>query len=245
MINNVLIVDDDQDLLLMTREGLERYAGRFSVLTAEDGKIAVEKLRDHPVSLVLTDLKMPRMDGFGLLAHIAHGYPDVPVIVMTGYGTPSLERRVSDNGAIGYIQKPFVMEELARRIILTLQRESEGGTLHGFSTGVFVQLVEAEQKTCTIRVFNRRSSLKGVLFFRGGELMDARVNGITGVDAAYTIFSWDDVSFSIQNTCDIKKRVVDADLQAILLEAMRRKDENSELHESAGGPSTFEPPRLQ
>lgn len=240
MIKNILIVDDDQDLLLMCKEGLGKYARVFSVLTAEDGIIAVEKLRHNQVSLVLTDLKMPRMDGFGLLAHIVKEFPDIPVIVMTGYGTPELERKANKDGAFGYIQKPFVLETLGRKIVGTLKKESEGGTLHGFSTGVFVQLVEAEQKTCTIRVFKRRSSKNGVLFFLNGELMDARVNGITGVDAAYAVFSWDDVSFSIQNTCEIRVKKVDADLQAILLEAMRRKDENAE---QSGTPES--PPALE
>lgn len=228
MNRNVLIVDDDKDLLLMSKEGLEKYA-RFSfVLTAEDGIMAVEKLRHNQVSLVVTDLKMPRMDGFGLLAHIVQEYPDIPVIVMTGYGTPELRNRAGKNGAIGYIQKPFAIEALGRKILTVLRRESEGGTLHGFSTGAFVQLVEAEQKTCTIRVFDRHSSQNGVLFFRNGELMDARTNGITGLDAAHSIFSWEDVTFSIQNTCEKKDRRITSDLQAILLEVMRRKDEDSE-----------------
>ncbi len=228
LIKQVLIVDDDEDLLLMTREGLEKYAHLFAVLTAEDGVEAVEILERRPVSLVLTDLKMPRMDGFALLAHIMDRYPDIPVIVMTGFGTPALEKQAGTGGAVGYIQKPFRMEALARQIAAALRRESEGGTLHGFSIGVFVQLVDAEQKTCTIRVVNRRSGHKGVLFFRNGELMDARVNGATGLEAAYTVLSWEEVSLSIQNTCAKQEKLIEGDLQGILLEAMRRKDENPE-----------------
>jgi hypothetical protein len=97
--------------------------------------------------------------------------------------------------------------------------------LHGFATGVFVQLVEMEAKTCTIRIFNRRTQQKGVLFFRDGELMDARVESTTGLEAAYAILSWDEVSLSIQNTCPQTVKRIDGDLQGILLEAMRQKDE--------------------
>jgi len=240
MIKKILIVDDDQDLLLMSKEGLEKYASVFSVLTAEDGIMAVEKLRHNQISLVLTDLKMPRMDGFGLLAHIVQEYPDIAVIVMTGYGTPELRNRAGKNGAIGYIQKPFAIEALGRKILTVLRRESEGGTLHGFSTGVFVQLVEVEQKTCTIRVFDRHSSQNGVLFFRNGELIDARANGVTGLDAAHSIFSWEDVTFSIQNTCKKKEKKITADLQGILLEAMRQKDENADQRKTAGTAAALE-----
>ena len=222
----VLIVDDDRDLLLMSREGLENHDETFSVITAEDGEAAVKELRRNPVSLVLTDLKMPRMDGFGLLAHISEHYPDIPVIVMTGFGTAQLEQQAGRNGAVAYIQKPFLIEDLARRMMATWHRESEGGALHGFSIGVFVQLIEAEEKTCTIRVTDHGSGERGVLFFRNGDLLDARTNSLNGMDAAYEILSWEDVSFSIQNSCAKHDKRVEGDLQGILLEAMRRKDED-------------------
>lgn len=226
MIRNVLIVDDDRDLLLMSKEGLAPYAAAFSVLTAGDGQQALEILQKKPVSLVLTDLKMPRMDGFGLLAYVVEHCPDIPVLVMTAFGTPALEQKAGTNGAMEYIQKPFALKDVARKIMAALRRESDGGTLRGFTLGTFVQLVEAEQKTCTIRAYHRYSAQKGVLFFRDGELLDARINGVTGIDAAYAILSWDDVSLSIENHCAKQNKEIDADLQAILLEAMRQKDEN-------------------
>jgi hypothetical protein len=64
-----------------------------------------------------------------------------------------------------------------------------------------------------------------VLFFREGELLNARVNGKQGTAAAYEIFSWDEVTLSIQNVCSQKDKKIEGDLQAILLEAMRLKDE--------------------
>ena len=225
MIKNVLIVDDDQEMLLSVKEGLEKYDETFSVIIAGDGEVAVDKLRKDPVSLVVTDLKMPRMNGFTLLAHIMEGYPDIPVIIITAYSTPEMEKQARRGGAVGYIEKPFMIEDLARKIVAALRQESEGGTLHGISSGTFLQLIEMEQKTCTIRVMDRKSERKGVLFFRKGELMDARVNGLRGVDAAYEIFSWDEVNLSIQNSCQKEEKKIDGDLQGILLEAMRLKDE--------------------
>ncbi len=232
MIKNVLIVDDDQEMLLSVKEGLEKYDETFSVIIAGDGQIAMEKLSLNPVSLVVTDLKMPRMNGFSLLAHIMEHYPDIPVIIVTAYSTPEMEKQARSGGAVGYIEKPFMIEDLARKIVSTLRKESEGGTLHGISSGTFLQLIEMEQKTCTIRVFDRKSDKKGVLFFRNGELLDARMNGISGVDAAYEVFSWDEVNLSIQNSCQKKEKQIDGDLQGILLEAMRRKDEASTEPES-------------
>jgi len=223
---NVLLVDDDQDVLITNKMGLERYARLFSVLTAEDGQNALKMLKSHPVSLVVTDLKMPRLDGFGLLAQILEHYPDIPVLIMTGNSTPSLKQKADQKGAVGFIEKPFTFETLARKIVPLLRRASEGGALHGFSIGTFVQVVEMEQKTCTIRVSNRDTDQQGILFFLDGELMDARIDGKTGVDAAYIVLSWENVSLSIQNVCPKKEKAIADDLQKVLLEAMRRKDDS-------------------
>ena len=231
MIRKVLIVDDDQEMLLSLKEGFDKYNGTFSVVMAGDGLIAVEKLKKNTVSLVITDLRMPRMDGLALLALIMEQYPDIPVIIITGYSTPEMERLAHEGGAVGYVEKPFLIDDLAKKVLVTLRRESEGGTLHNVSSGMFLQLIELEQKTCTIRLIDKSSGKKGVLFFRDGELLDARTNGLKGEKAAYKIFSWDEVNLSIQNECLQKEQKIHRDLNAILLEAMRLKDEAGEEEE--------------
>jgi len=225
MKSKVLIVDDDTEMLLSLEEGLEKYRDLFSVIRAEDGVVATEKLKEDMISLVVTDLKMPRMDGFELLAHIIENYPEIPVIIITAYSTPEMERLARKGGAIGYIEKPFLIDDLAKKILETLRREADGGTLHGISSGMFIQLIEMEQKTCTIRITDRKSGKKGILFFNEGVLMDAKVNGIKGEKALYEIFGWDQVDISIQNTCAIKDRRISSELRAILLDAVRIKDE--------------------
>jgi CheY-like chemotaxis protein len=193
---------------------------------------AVELLRNNTISLVVTDLQMPEMDGFSLLARLSEQYPDIPVIIVTAYSTPKSKKRVLEGGAAGYIEKPFIIEELAQKIIETLKKESEGGTLQTVPLEMFIQLVEMEQKTCTIRVMDKDSSFRGVLFFRDGELMDARVRDKQGIDAAYEIFSWGSVTLSIEDACAVKDRRIDEGLQAVLLEAMRLKDESPDAAEA-------------
>ena len=228
----VLIVDDNREMLLSLKEGLKKYDETFSVLIAGDGIVAIENLKKTDVTLVVADLKMPRMDGLTLLTYIMENYPDIPVIIMTGYSTNEMEKLVREKGAVAYIQKPFMVDELAAGIIETLRKESEGGTLNGVASGMFLQLVEMEQQTCTIRLIDNASGRQGALFFRDGELLDARINDIKGVDAAYDIFSWDKVSLTIQNECVVRNKKIESDLQAILLEAMRLKDENEEKNET-------------
>jgi len=226
MIKNVLLVDDDSEMLLALKEGLARYRDSFAVQLASDGRQAVERLKKSVFSLVVTDLKMPGMDGLELLAHIMEDYPDIPVIIITAYSTPEMEHLAREGGAVGYIAKPFLIEDLARQIMTALRKESEGGTLHNVSSGMFLQLIEMEQKTCTIRLEDKFSGKKGILFFHEGELLDARVNDLQGEDAAYEIFSWDQVNLAIQNGCALSEKRIHSEMQRLILETARRQDEN-------------------
>lgn len=225
MLQKMLIVDDDQDMLSSLQEGFGKFRDAFAIMVAEDGVVAIEKLKKDTISLVVTDLKMPRMDGFTLLSYIMEHYPFIPVIVMTAYSTPKMKQMAERGGAVGYIEKPFMIEDLAQQVMATLKNQAEGGTLHGVSSGMFLQLIEMEERTCTIWLSDKFSGKQGILFFRQGELIDARSAGLVGEPAAHEIFSWEKVNLSIQNVCSQKKRTIYSDLQAIFLHAMQIKDE--------------------
>ena len=229
MQKTVLIVDDDEIWLHAIKKKMDKYKKAFSVLTAEDGLDAVEKLKKNVISLVVTDMQMPRMDGLALLAHLSENYPDIPVIVVTAYSTPKSKKAVLERGAAGYIEKPFAIENLIQKITNSLKKESEGGILQSIPLEMFIQLIEMEQKTCTIRVVNKSSNKQGVLFFKNGILLDARVADLQGKLASYEIFSWDKVTVSIQDSCALKEKRIEEDLQAILLDAMRLKDEADDV----------------
>ena len=126
MRNRVLIVDDDLVWLRLVAKQFARYADRFVTLAAAGGRQALEVLRRQRVSLVVTDLQMPEMDGLTLLARLSAGYPDIPVIIMTAYSTPRAEQAVRASGAVGYIEKPFAVQDLADKILAALRRQSAG-----------------------------------------------------------------------------------------------------------------------
>ena len=100
--------------------------------------------------------------------------------------------------------------------------------------------MEMEQKTCTIRLEGKSSGKKGVLFFSDGELLDARVNDLQGKPAAYEIFSWDNVTISIQNECPPISNRINSELQPLILEATRLKDE-ADAPEDTQPPTAVEP----
>ena len=225
MIRNVLIVDDDRILRRLIQKKFEEHADRFTTLLAEDGKAAVKVLKETPVSLVVTDLHMPEMDGLALLAYLSAKYPDIPVIVFTAFGTPQSKKKALERGAAGFIEKPFVVEDLAKKVFAALAKESEGGSLQTVPLEMFIQLIEMEQKTCTLRVVNKANHQTGVLFISKGQLMDARISDLHGLEVAYEILGWDKISLTIEDTCVITEKKIPGELQTILFDAMRRKDE--------------------
>jgi len=235
MAKKILFVDDDLVLQLLIKRKFEEYNKIFSVLLAGDGKDAVDKLKGNAISLVITDLQMPNMDGFSLLAYLSEKYPDIPVIIQTGHSTPKSKKAVLEGGAAGYIEKPYKVEDLGQQIITTLKKESEGGILRSISQEMFIQLIEMEQKTCTIRVIEKKSGKMGVLFFKSGDLQDARIRDRKGIAAAYEIFSWNEVTLSIQDDCAVNEKRINGDLQAILFDAMRMKDESRGDENSVAG----------
>jgi DNA-binding NtrC family response regulator len=120
-VREVLIVDDEEPLLLSIAEGLSIYKKYFNLLTATNGVEAVKILRSSPViDLVITDLSMPKMDGFELLAYLNRNYPKIKVIMMTAFGTPKIEEIVQNMGLFRYLEKPLDINVVADNILNAL-----------------------------------------------------------------------------------------------------------------------------
>ncbi len=225
MNKKILFVDDDRVLRNLVSKKLKPYSEIVTTFLAADGIEAQQILKENHISIVVTDLQMPRMDGYALLSEISDKYPDIQVVILTAYGSPTSEKRVMDTGAIAYLEKPFVVEELADQILQMLKKENEGGTLQTVSMEMFIQLIEMDHKTCTVRVVNRDTQKQGVLFFHNGDFMDARINDRQGIESAYEILAWDHVTISIQDECAITEKKLKGGLKAILFDAIRIKDE--------------------
>ena len=122
----VLIVDDEESFLASLADGLSAYASEFSVVTCRDGEKAKGVLESRRIDLVVTDLKMPVMDGPQLIAHMMRNHPPVPVIVMTAFGTPEIEGRVGEFDVLGYMEKPIDYKVLAEKIRVGLSEPARG-----------------------------------------------------------------------------------------------------------------------
>ena len=218
--DKVLIVDDDAQLLTIITDTLKKYRNKFELITAQDGLDAIKVMRTQPVSLVVTDLKMPKVNGLVLLAYMSKNFPTVPCIIMTGYGTPFLKKRLEEE-ALHYLEKPFKITDLARAIISVLgQEEILGGTLNGVSVTGFLKLVEMEHITCLCEISSPESK-KGYLLFDGGVLCNAYYGNIRREEAALILLKMEDVKIKFRKPPKEKvTRKIETELSDLLIMVM-------------------------
>mgnify|MGYP001396240688 CR=1 FL=1 len=120
----ILIAEDEKHTRLALHLVL-RQAG-FSVILAANGRDAYEKIRQqqgsHPIRLLITDFKMPELDGLSLIDKLQDAGISIPIMVITGYGNKELLRQLHKRGCASYIDKPFDPTEVLNRIACTLSQ---------------------------------------------------------------------------------------------------------------------------
>ena len=107
---HLLIVEDDYRMRLLMKSLLEKEG--YTTTVTEDGRDAVSLIKERFFDIVLTDLKMPHLDGMEVLSVSREVNPDTPVIVTTGYATVDSAVEAMKKGAYDYVQKPFDPDEL-------------------------------------------------------------------------------------------------------------------------------------
>ncbi len=219
----VLVVDDEPSVLFALAEGLADRRRGVKVATAGSGVEAIALLESERIDLVLTDLRMPEMDGFELLAYLRRNFASLPVIVMTALGGAETADRL--DGAVECFTKPFNVPDLKQKIAELLAQRVKG-RVENITLPSFLQLLELERKTCTLAITSLGRS--GRLFFRGGRLVGAETGELTGQEAALEIVTWEDTDIEIADGCPPVSPEIAAGLHYLLMEGMRLKDEHEE-----------------
>lgn len=133
----ILTADDDPQLLRLVARNLQFED--YDVLTASDGKQALEMIEAHTPDAVLLDVMMPKMDGF-TVCHKVREFSSVPIIIVTARGQDQDKVRGLDLGADDYLTKPFSVDELLARVRAVLRRSqfTSNEAMHSLRTKISI-----------------------------------------------------------------------------------------------------------
>ncbi len=151
---HILLIDDEKNYLLVL-EALLLDAG-YKVTALSDPESALAFLDESEVDVVITDMKMPRIGGKEVLAHVKRDYPHIPTLIMTAFGSIESAVDVMKMGAFDYITKPFSNDEL----LLSVQNAAELAKVHRSYRLLHESL---EERYSVHRIIGRSKGIRSVL----------------------------------------------------------------------------------
>ncbi len=215
----VLLVEDEPATLRFHMAGL-RGLKDFRLLAAQNGVEALGLLQSNPVDVVVTDLNMPILDGYGLLAILGEKYPSLPVIVLTAVAEPDQQSRAVELGALRILAKPIKLSTLMDEIRAAATRLPQG-IVQGLGLSSLLQLLNWEHRTATLTVHSQAAV--GYLYVKDGELVHAACEREEGLPAAYRMLAWDGARVEFVGTCRIQPSI-DLPVTEVLLQAAMQRD---------------------
>ncbi|HKQ71629.1 MAG TPA: response regulator, partial [Polyangiaceae bacterium] len=240
----LLLVDGDPRSVRVLEVSLKK-AG-YSVTTARDGQDALGKIELSTPDLILSDTKLPNLDGYAFVKRLKERpeWAAIPVVFLTSQKSIEDKIRGLELGVEDYLTKPiFVRELIARVNLLLTKRTQEGiamrssqvgrtrfqGSIQDMAVVDLLQTFEVSRKSGIVHVRNNAHSAR--ILFREGKVIDAQLGALRGEEAVYRTLIWNDGSFEVEFTPVKGDDVIEVSTQGLLMEGMRRVDEWGRLLE--------------
>ncbi len=203
----VLIADDDHIWRRLISQALKDLDADITVIEADDGEQAIQILKKNPADIVITDINMPRANGYMVLAYMNAFLPEVPCIVMTAYGTSRLRSKLPPD-LMRFYQKPVAPAALAKDVVQILKEDIQTDTWRGFNLISLLSVIADERATCTVMVTHSDGKLCR-LYVREGDLVDAVIDDRSGEEAALEALGWEKTAYNVELDCpdDVEKRI--------------------------------------
>lgn len=222
--STILVVDDDESYLTSLVDGLMVMDESMIILTALNGEMALKILEQNQIDLVLTDIRMPVMDGFQLLSNMINRFCTIPVIVISAMNKPSKDSQRNWPNVLQYLQKPLDITTVANTIKKTLN-DYHKSTVHGITLMSFLQLLALENKTCILTA--RKDDKEAIFYIESGILLDTELGEQSGIDAAYEVLTWENPLIEMHPVKHKRKRTIEEPLETVLLNACKLLDEKA------------------
>ena len=222
----ILLVDDEPNVVKSCARMLELEG--FTVEGVTSGAQAVDRYREQSFDLVLTDLKMPDVDGLDVLTAIREINPGAAVVIFTAYGTKESVVEALRLGAREFLEKPLDTKSLIATVRNILEQENGAavrGNLRTMSLASIFQINCTELNQARLRI--RHDGKEGNIYFADGNVVHADLGPKVGEEAVYELLSWEDGEFELGMDIPASERTITTGWSGLLLEGMRRLDEQS------------------
>lgn len=217
----VLLVDDERDLAEACATSLSLAGHKVTV--AYDGAEALGILSKGPFDLVITDLRMPRLDGFTFLRWIMSHKPNTKVIVMTAFGTPVVSDTAKRLGALYCLNKPVGRARLVETVAGALGDSGPSAIARSITVADYIQVCMYTGKTTTIEVSSGEK--RGTIAVVEGTVTYAEQGDLKGEHAFFEILAWEGCQINEKKGSVPLTPNVHRGGQSLLLKALRLKDE--------------------
>jgi DNA-binding response OmpR family regulator len=240
----LLLVDADPRSTRVLEVSLKK-AG-YSVTTASDGLDAITKLEVSTPDLVLSDTRLPRLDGYALVRRLKDRteWAQIPVVFLTSQKSVEDKIRGLELGVEDYLTKPIFVRELLARVNLLLARRAHDsittrgpvsgrtrftGSIQDMAVVDLLQTFEVSRKSGVVHL--NYSVQHAHIYFREGKIVDANLGRLRGEEAIYRVLIWNEADFEVEFSPVKNDDLIGTSTQGILMEGMRRVDEWGRLME--------------
>jgi len=240
----LLLVDADPRSVRVLEVSLKK-AG-YSVTTASDGADALSKIEFSIPDLILTDTRLPRLDGYELVRRLKEHaeFAQLPVVFLTSQKSVEDKVRGLELGVEDYLTKPIFVRELIARVNLLLARRTQekmatsvptsrrtrlSGSLEDMGVVDLLQTFEVSRKSGIARINDGRRETR--VYFRDGKVVDAELGQLRGEEAVYRALIWISGTFEVEFCPVSREDIIPTSTQGLLMEGMRRVDEWGRLLE--------------
>ena len=219
----------------------------YSVTTATDGLDALAKIESLTPDLVLSDTRLPKLDGYTLVRKLKerNEWAGIPIVFLTSQKSIEDKIRGLELGVEDYLTKPIFVRELIARVNLLLARRTQenitasrttlagrtrfSGSTQDMAVVDLLQTFEVSRKTGVCHLHS--GAQEAHIYFREGKVVDAELGRLRGEEAIYRALIWNEAAFEVEFKSIGNEDVIGGSTQAILMEGMRRVDEWGRLCE--------------
>jgi CheY-like chemotaxis protein len=236
MVSNVkvLLVDDNPMVLRMLKQSLSAVA---PVTTATDAADALLKAVDDTPDLLVSDYRMPGMDGRQLVEKLKSRPATKTVSVILMASKSDIAEKLSQQDADDYVEKPFFLKEATHRIKrvidkIALEKMSKSASTDGVLRGSLsqmnvidlVQSLEMGRKSCQLTLTNEQDTCD--LYFTQGQVVHAKYGPMVGDEAVFKVLRWTDGNFQVNFEGKTSEQTTKLNTQGLLMEGLRLLDES-------------------